>query len=42
MKNKYVSFISDDHFLDCIGNLHKAYLKAKNNITKKILLLKQS
>lgn len=35
MKNKYVSFISDDHFLDCIGNLHKAYLKAKNNITKK-------
>jgi hypothetical protein len=35
MKNKYVPFISDDHLLDCIGNLHKAYLKAKNNITKK-------
>ena len=35
MKNKYVNFISDDHFMDCIGNLHKAYLKAKNNITKK-------
>lgn len=35
MKNKYVSFISDDHLLDCISNLHKAYLKAKNNITKK-------
>jgi hypothetical protein len=35
MKNKYVNFISDDHLLDCIGNLHKAYLKAKNNITKK-------
>ena len=35
MKNKYVNFISDDHLLVCIGNLHKAYLKAKNNITKK-------
>lgn len=35
MKNKYVNFISDDHLLDCICNLHKAYLKAKNNITKK-------
>ncbi|MGE5943616.1 MAG: Eco47II family restriction endonuclease [Flavobacteriales bacterium] len=35
MKNKYVDFISDDHFLDCVANLHKAYLKAKNNITKK-------
>lgn len=34
MKNKYVDFISDDHLLDCIGNLHKAYLKAKNNINK--------
>jgi hypothetical protein len=35
MKNKYLSFISDEHFLNCIGTLHKAYLKAKNNITKK-------
>lgn len=35
MKNKYVKFVADDHLLDCIGNLHKAYLKAKNNITKK-------
>jgi len=35
MKNNYVNFISDDHLLECIGNLHKAYLKAKNNITKK-------
>ena len=35
MKNKYVDFISDEHFLDCVANLHKAYLKAKNNITKK-------
>lgn len=35
MKNKYVNFISDDHLLECIGNLHKAYLNAKNNINKK-------
>jgi hypothetical protein len=35
MKNKYVTYISDNHLLDCISNLHKAYLKAKNNISKK-------
>lgn len=35
MKNKYVDFISDEHFIECVANLHKAYLKAKNNITKK-------
>lgn len=35
MKNKYVDYISDKHLLDCIENLHIAYLKAKNNITKK-------
>ncbi|MBP8791196.1 MAG: Eco47II family restriction endonuclease [Breznakibacter sp.] len=35
MKNKYVGFISDDHLLQCIGNLHNAYLKAKNNISLK-------
>jgi len=34
MKNKYVNFISDEHLLNCIANLHKAYLKAKNNISK--------
>lgn len=34
MKNKYVDFISDDHLLDCIGNLHRSYLRAKNNINK--------
>ena len=34
MKNKYLNFISDEHLLSCITNLHKAYLKAKNNITK--------
>lgn len=35
MANKYVNFISDEHLLNCIENLHKAYLRAKNNITKK-------
>lgn len=35
MNNKYVSFITDEHLLTCIGNLHNAYLKAKKNITKK-------
>lgn len=35
MQNKYVDFISDDHFLDCVATLHKSYLKAKNNISKK-------
>jgi hypothetical protein len=35
MENKYVNFISDEHLLYCVGNLHNAYSKAKNNITKK-------
>lgn len=35
MANKYVNFISDEHLLYCIGNLRNAYLRAKNNITKK-------
>ncbi|MBS1571617.1 MAG: Eco47II family restriction endonuclease [Bacteroidetes bacterium] len=35
MANKYVNFISDKHLLTCIENLHKSYLKAKNNISKK-------
>lgn len=35
MGNKYVNFISDEHLLNCIANLNKAYLKAKNNLTKK-------
>lgn len=34
MANTYLNFISDEHFLNCIGNLHKSYVKAKNNITK--------
>lgn len=35
MKNKYVNYISDEHLLHCVANLHKAYLKAKNNVSKK-------
>lgn len=35
MANKYVNYISDEHLLICIENLHKAYLRAKNNITKR-------
>lgn len=34
MPNKYVEFIADEHLLECIDHLHKAYLKAKSNITK--------
>ncbi len=37
MKNKYVNYISDEHLIKCIENLHNSYLKAKNNITKKSL-----
>jgi hypothetical protein len=36
-KNKYVSFVSDEHLILCIENLHKSYLKAKKAITKKSL-----
>lgn len=35
MANKYVSFISDEHLLSCIENLHKSYLKAKSDKNKK-------
>jgi len=35
MTNKYVDFVSDKHFLDCIENLHTAYIKAKEGISKK-------
>ena len=33
MANKYLSFISDEHLLSCVENLHKSYLKA--NVSKK-------
>ncbi len=35
MANKYVSFVSDDHLLQCVANLHKAYVEAKKGISKK-------
>ena len=35
MANKCLSFISDEHLLNCIENLHKSYLKAKANVSKK-------
>lgn len=35
MANKYVNFISDEHFLNCIENLYKSYLRAKNNVSKR-------
>lgn len=35
MANKYVNFVSDEHLLKCVENLHNSYIKAKNNISKK-------
>jgi len=35
MPDKYLSYISDEHLLKCIENLHKSYLKAKANVSKK-------
>lgn len=34
-KNKYVDFVSDEHFLKCIQNLHQSYIRAKTKISKK-------
>lgn len=35
MTTKYVDFISDKHFLECIETLYDSYAKAKGNIDKK-------
>ncbi len=35
MANNYLSYISDEHLLSCIENLHNSYLVAKNNISKR-------
>lgn len=35
MANKFLNFISDEHLLTCIANLHKSYLRAKNNVSRK-------
>lgn len=33
--NKYVNFISDEHLISCISNLHNSYMKAKEKYTRK-------
>lgn len=33
-KNKYVDFVSDEHLINCISNLHNSYLQAKKAFTK--------
>jgi len=35
MSNKYLSYISDEHLLNCIETLHNSYIKSKGNISKK-------
>lgn len=35
MANKYLSYISDEHLLKCIGNLYNSYKKAQASITTK-------
>jgi len=34
MANKYLNFISDEHLIKCISNLHQSYIRAKNNVNK--------
>jgi len=34
MANKYLSYITDEHLFKCIENLHKSYIKAKNDIDR--------
>lgn len=34
-KNKYVSFITDEHLLYCVAELHNAYVKAKAKLSKR-------
>lgn len=34
MKNKYVDFVSDEHFIKCISNLYTSYIRAKKEFTK--------
>jgi len=34
MANKYLNFVTDDHLLTCVSNLHQSYIKAKNDISK--------
>lgn len=34
MAHKYLSYITDQHLMFCIKNLHNSYLKAKANVSK--------
>ena len=34
MNHRYVSFVSDEHLLQCIANLHQAYQRARQNTSK--------
>jgi hypothetical protein len=34
MANNYLNFITDEHLIQCIANLHKSYIKTKNNISR--------
>ena len=35
MAGKYLTFISDEHLLACIANLHASYVRAKGNLSKR-------
>ncbi|WP_316841988.1 Eco47II family restriction endonuclease [Pedobacter gandavensis] len=35
MSNTFLSYITDEHLLKCIANLHNSYIRAKNNVSKK-------
>ncbi|MFB9055927.1 Eco47II family restriction endonuclease [Mariniflexile ostreae] len=35
MANKYLSYITDEHLMLCIKNLHNSYLRAKANVSKR-------
>jgi hypothetical protein len=34
MANKYLNFITDEHLIQCVANLHKSYIRTKNNISR--------
>lgn len=35
MQNQYLTYITDEHLMNCIANLHAAYTNAKGKFTKK-------
>src|SRR5690554_4906727 len=34
MDKRYVDFVTDEHLIQCINNLYRAYLRAKNNLSR--------